>query len=129
MYVKNLFVKNFRNYSLEEFSFTNGINILTGGNGQGKTNAAEAIFFLCTGYSPRANKDKVVVKFGEEVADVSATAETLYGEVSSRILFNSPSLLNFAYFVCISVKSVATTSATSRLNSPYPLFSNLFSIH
>lgn len=88
MYVKNLFVKNFRNYSLEEFSFTNGINILTGGNGQGKTNAAEAIFFLCTGYSPRANKDKVVVKFGEEVADVSATAETLYGEVSSRILFN-----------------------------------------
>lgn len=88
MYVKNLFLKNFRNYTEEEFSFTNGINILVGSNAQGKTNAAEAIFFLCTGYSPRANKDKLVVKFNEESADISAVAQTNYGEVSSRILFN-----------------------------------------
>ena len=88
MYVKSLFLKNFRNYVEEEFTFSNGINILIGSNAQGKTNAAEAIFFLCTGYSPRANKDKQVVKFGEEIADISATAHTNYGEVSSRIIFN-----------------------------------------
>ena len=88
MRVKNLFLKNFRNYEEEEFSFADGINILVGSNGQGKTNAAEAIFFLCTGYSPRANKDKQVIRFGEECADISATAQTSYGEVSSRIIFN-----------------------------------------
>ena len=49
-------------YLEEEFEFSNGLNILTGANAQGKTNAAEAIFFLCTGYSPRANKDKIVIK-------------------------------------------------------------------
>ncbi len=88
MRVKSLFLKNFRNYQEEEFSFTDGINILVGSNGQGKTNAAEAIFFLCTGYSPRANKDRQVIRFGEESADISATANTSYGEVSSRIIFN-----------------------------------------
>ena len=88
MYVKNLVLKNFRNYQEEEFFFSNGINILFGDNGQGKTNAAEAIFFLCTGYSPRANKDKQVVRFGEEVADIYGVASTNYGEVSSRIIFN-----------------------------------------
>ena len=88
MLIKNLELTNFRNYSSCRFDYQDGVNIVSGGNAQGKTNSAEAIFFLCTGYSPRANKDKVVVKFGEEIADVSATAETLYGEVSSRILFN-----------------------------------------
>ncbi len=88
MFIEKLFLKNFRNYSEEEFTFREGINILVGSNAQGKTNAVEAIFFLCTGYSPRANKDKLVVKFGEETADILGTAKTSYGEVSSRILFN-----------------------------------------
>ena len=88
MYVKQLKLKNFRNYVEEEFLFENGINILVGQNAQGKTNAAEAIFFLCTGYSPRVNKDKVVVKFGEESADISAVASSNFGDVSTRIVFN-----------------------------------------
>ena len=64
MYISSLTLKNFRNYSEETISFENGINILTGANAQGKTNAGEAIFYLCTGYSPRANKDKLVIKTG-----------------------------------------------------------------
>ena len=77
MFIKNLTLKNFRNYSEECFNFTNGINVLTGSNAQGKTNAAEAIFFLCTGYSPRANKDKQVILYGEEEAEISGTAYTV----------------------------------------------------
>ncbi|MBO5927601.1 MAG: DNA replication/repair protein RecF [Clostridia bacterium] len=87
MFIKNLTLKNFRNYSNECFNFTNGINVLTGSNAQGKTNAAEAIFFLCTGYSPRANKDKQVILYGEEEAEISGTAESLYGEISVKIKF------------------------------------------
>lgn len=88
MFIRSLSLKNFRNYVEEEISFSDGINILTGINAQGKTNAAEAIFFLCTGYSPRANRDKLVVRHGEETASIKGVASSRYGEVSVRIDFN-----------------------------------------
>ncbi|MBR2870903.1 MAG: DNA replication/repair protein RecF [Clostridia bacterium] len=87
MYIKNLTLTNFRNYSEQEFEFANGLNLLSGANAQGKTNAAEAIFFLCTGYSPRANKDKIVIKNGEECAKILGKAQSIYGEVSVGINF------------------------------------------
>ncbi len=88
MYITDLNLKCFRNYEQEHIEFQNGINILTGSNAQGKTNAAEAIFFLCTGYSPRANKDKLVIKNGCEQAEISGTAKSNYGQVSVKINFN-----------------------------------------
>jgi len=88
MHIKSLFLKNFRNYEQEEISFSDGINILTGSNAQGKTNAAEAIFFLCTGYSPRANKDKLVVMHGKDTAEIKGVAFSRYGQVSVKIDFN-----------------------------------------
>lgn len=88
MKISTLELKNFRNYQNETFNFSDGINIMTGKNAQGKTNAAEAIFFLCTGYSPRANKDKILVKSGEENAEISGKADSLYGEVSVKIRFS-----------------------------------------
>ncbi len=88
MNITTLNLKNFRNYEEEVFEFENGINLLIGANAQGKTNAAEAIFFLCTGYSPRANKDKLVIKNGQETAEISGVASSNYGEVSVKIHFN-----------------------------------------
>lgn len=88
MYLKSLNLKDFRNYEEECFYFDKGLNLLTGANAQGKTNAAEAIFFLCTGYSPRANKDKIVIKNGKDRAEISGTAASLYGDVSVRMVFN-----------------------------------------
>ena len=88
MFIKTLTLKNFRHYTEEQISFSNGINILTGANAQGKTNAAEAIFFLCTGYSPRANRDKLLVRHGEEFASIRGDAVSRYGDVSVRIDFN-----------------------------------------
>ena len=88
MKIKSLYLKNFRNYSEEKFEFSGGVNVLSGENAQGKTNAAEAVFFLCTGYSPRANRDKLVVKNGEETAEVYGVAESCYGEVSVKIVFS-----------------------------------------
>lgn len=88
MKIKSLKLKNFRNYTDETFNFSDGINVLSGENAQGKTNAAEAIFFLCTGYSPRANRDKLVVKFGEDSGEISGVADSAYGEVSVKIVFS-----------------------------------------
>ena len=87
MLIKNLTLKNFRNYADEKIEFSGGVNILSGENAQGKTNAAEAVFFLCTGYSPRANRDKLVVKFGEECGEITGVADSVYGEITVRIVF------------------------------------------
>lgn len=88
MRIKNLSLKNFRNYSEQTFSFDPELNVLTGANAQGKTNAAEAVFFLCTGYSPRASRDKLVVKNGEETAEIIGSAVSRYGDVSVKIVFS-----------------------------------------
>ena len=88
MFIKKLFLQNFRNYEQETLEFTSGINILTGANAQGKTNVAEAIFFLCTGYSPRANRDKLVIKSGCDNAFISGTACSIYGDVKVEIAFD-----------------------------------------
>ena len=88
MYIKRLFLNNFRNYEKEELAFSDGINILSGSNAQGKTNAAEAIFFLCTGYSPRANRDKLLVRHGQDFAQIKGEACSRYGDVSVKIDFN-----------------------------------------
>ncbi len=80
MYIKNLKLKNFRNYADETVSFTDGLNVLFGRNAQGKTNCAEAVFYLCTGVSPRSRRDKQLIRHGCEYAEIFATAEGRYGE-------------------------------------------------
>ncbi len=87
MYIEKIKLKNFRNYESEEFEFINGINILTGKNAQGKTNCAEAIFYLCTAYSPRSHKDKVIIKNGETDAKIEGNAKSIYGDVKVKIEF------------------------------------------
>ncbi len=81
MYIKNLVLKNFRNYGGEKFEFSPGLNVLFGKNAQGKTNCAEAVFYLCTGTSPRTRREKQLVKSGETAADISCVCEGRYGEV------------------------------------------------
>lgn len=81
MRIKNLLLKNFRNYSCEQFEFSEGLNILTGRNAQGKTNCAEAVFYLCTGTSPRARRDKQLIKYGEQTANISALCAGRYGDI------------------------------------------------
>ena len=82
MVVKKLTLKNFRNYEEETFEFVDGLNILTGKNAQGKTNCAEAVFYLCTGASLRIRHDRQLVRLGTDCAKISAEAETRYGSIS-----------------------------------------------
>lgn len=81
MRIKNLFLKNFRNYADESISFNDGLNVIFGKNAQGKTNCAEAVYYLCTGTSPRAKRDKQLIRHGEELAEICATAEGRYGSI------------------------------------------------
>jgi len=82
MKIKKLFLQNFRNYENERFEFADGLNVLFGKNGQGKTNCAEAVFYLCTGASLRIRHDKQLIRMGAEKAHIVAEAENRYGNVT-----------------------------------------------
>ena len=83
MRIKNLVLKNFRNYESEEFTFADGLNVLYGKNAQGKTNCAEALFYLCTGASPRTGRDRQLIRAGQGCANIAASsAQTRFGSVT-----------------------------------------------
>ena len=86
MQIKKLFLQNFRNYQSENFLFEEGLNVLFGKNAQGKTNCAEAVFYLCTGASLRIRHDKQLIKMGEECAKIIAETENRYGKVTIEAL-------------------------------------------
>ncbi len=81
MKIKKLFLQNFRNYERENFVFDDGLNVLFGKNAQGKTNCAEAVFYLCTGTSLRIRHDKQLIRMGAESARIVAETENRYGRV------------------------------------------------
>ena len=91
MFIKKLQLNNFRNYESEIYEFSDGINLIVGQNAQGKTNCAEAVFLLATGFSPRARRDKQVIRYGQRYAEISASAQSRYGTLSSKIQYYADS--------------------------------------
>ena len=81
MRIDHLTLKNFRNYTDATFTFVEGLNVLYGKNAQGKTNCAEAVFYLCTGISPRQCKDRQMIQFEKEFASIEASVQTIYGNL------------------------------------------------
>lgn len=59
-------LKNFRIHTNTEIHFSNRINYIVGGNGEGKTSILESIYYLCTTKSFNARADIEIVKFGED---------------------------------------------------------------
>ena len=85
MFLKEISLRSFRNWEGQKVQFSPGLNLITGKNAQGKTNLAEAVFFLCTGFSPFAGREKQIIAFGREEADVSGKVETAFGSLSVDI--------------------------------------------
>lgn len=64
--MKKIFTYQFRNLFPGEVCFSPGVNIICGGNGQGKTNLLEAIFLLGRGKSFRANREEELIQWEKE---------------------------------------------------------------
>lgn len=75
MFIKKITLTNFRNYSHLNFDFSSPITILLGENAQGKSNFLEAVFFLASSKSYKAEKEDELVKEGEEAAHVQGVLE------------------------------------------------------
>src|SRR6185295_3179536 len=72
MYLRELRLRAFRNYSELGFLPGSGINVLVGDNAQGKSNLLEAIYLLATTRSLRANRESEMIMGQEEAATVWA---------------------------------------------------------
>ena len=70
MRLNNIQLRDFRNYVNLELDFEPGVNLIVGDNAQGKTNLLEAISYLGSGKSFRAQKTGEMVRFGADFADI-----------------------------------------------------------
>lgn len=83
MKIKQLKLKNYRNYDLLDLEFDSSTNIFYGDNAQGKTNILESIYLCGTTKSHRGTKDRDLIKFGQEESHIEAVVER--NEVSFKI--------------------------------------------
>ncbi|MFZ4404854.1 MAG: DNA replication/repair protein RecF [Pseudobdellovibrionaceae bacterium] len=68
MFFSKLKLKNFRNLQDVSVEFSEGLNVLIGNNGQGKTNFIESLFFATQGETFRPGDSKNLVRLGEQAA-------------------------------------------------------------
>jgi DNA replication and repair protein RecF len=69
--VTSITVRDFRNYERADVSLGDRLTVIVGPNGAGKTNLLEAVYFGCTGGSPRTSNDRDLVRRGSAAARVT----------------------------------------------------------
>lgn len=75
MFLKNIQLQNYRNYSELDLQTANKVNVFLGPNAQGKTNLLEAIFVLALTKSHRTSKDKELIGWQAETARITGEVD------------------------------------------------------
>ena len=85
MNIKEIELKNFRNYNTLNLKFHEKVNIFVGDNAQGKTNLLEAIYMTSLSKSFRTVKDIEMIGFGNEFCRIKTITEKEDGDVTVEI--------------------------------------------
>ena len=75
MIIKNLELKNYRNYDELNINFNKKLNIIIGDNAQGKTNILEAIYVLAVTKSYLGVSDKNLIKIGNKFSLIKSVID------------------------------------------------------
>ena len=73
MYIKEISLKDFRNYDNKTINLDKNINIIYGNNAQGKTNILEAIVILALTKSHRVGNNPNIIQFGKSKSTIKGT--------------------------------------------------------
>lgn len=81
-------LKNFRNYEEAFVEFSDGMNLISGQNGQGKTNLVEAVMLNAFTKSPRTSRDDDMKLEGSNHTEAEVLVERNFGNVSVKCVFD-----------------------------------------
>lgn len=88
MYIKDISLRDFRNYRELNASFNDKVNIFIGNNAQGKTNLLESIYMNAMARSFKNIRDRELIRFGEEYCRIASTAYIDGENHSTEIIIN-----------------------------------------
>lgn len=86
MILSRIFLRNFRTHKNAHLNFSENLNYIVGGNGEGKTTILEAAYYLCTTKSFNS-KDSEAVNFDEQEFEIYGKFKDLT-EDNIRIYFS-----------------------------------------
>jgi DNA replication and repair protein RecF len=69
--VTSVHLRDFRTYARADARLGEGLTVIHGANGAGKSNLLEGIYFGCTGHSQRTRNERELVRFGAPAARVA----------------------------------------------------------
>ncbi|MCF0108732.1 MAG: DNA replication/repair protein RecF [Erysipelotrichaceae bacterium] len=75
MIIREIKLRNFRNYESETVRFNQGVNVLVGANAQGKTNILEGLVLLSLCRSHRTRNETPLIMNGKEAAVLETVVE------------------------------------------------------
>ncbi|GAB4365995.1 MAG: DNA replication/repair protein RecF [Calditrichia bacterium] len=110
MILKQLNLLNFRNYVQTRIQFQEGIQVLFGKNGQGKTNLLESIYYLALTKSFRTSRDQNLINARENFFRIEGELNTIQGRKNlcsiayspvegKRLTFNGERVQKFADYI------------------------------
>ena len=85
MWLENIDIQHFRNYTEASVSFSPHLNIFLGRNAQGKTNILEAIYFLALTRSHRTRSDKELIQFQQYTLKLNGIVHRHSGKLPLEI--------------------------------------------
>jgi DNA replication and repair protein RecF len=68
-------LRDFRSYARADARLGERLTVVHGPNGAGKSNLLEAVYYGCTGRSPRTRNDRELVRFGADATRVTVTVQ------------------------------------------------------
>ncbi len=81
--LRKIAIQNFRNIELQDVSFSPNVNCISGGNGEGKTNLLDAIWYLSMTKSAVSGSDRFNFRYGTSEFSLCGTYSMPGGTVSS----------------------------------------------
>ncbi len=90
MRVTTIELRDFRTYERARARLGPGLTVVHGPNGAGKSNLLEAVYFGCTGRSPRTRTERELVRFGSRAARVSVSVEDEGREHELTVGYSAP---------------------------------------